>query len=53
MYTKSEDWEYEKEWRMGSFKRPHDIGPHTDYKFGSSPLCYKELLIKASYQSDL
>jgi hypothetical protein len=35
MYTKSEDWGYEKEWRMGSFKRPHDIGPHTDYKFNA------------------
>lgn len=33
MYTKSKDWEYEKEWRMGSFKRPNDAGPHNDYKF--------------------
>jgi hypothetical protein len=38
IYSKSEDWEYEKEWRMGSFKRPNDIGPFTDYKFNSNSI---------------
>jgi hypothetical protein len=33
MHTKSEDWGYEKEWRMASFRRPQDTGPYTDYKF--------------------
>jgi hypothetical protein len=32
-FTKSQDWSYEKEWRITSFKRPNDIGHFTDYKF--------------------
>ena len=33
MYTKAPDWSYEKEWRIATPKRPHDIGLFTDYKF--------------------
>lgn len=32
-FTKSQDWSYENEWRVTSFKRPNDIGHYTDYKF--------------------
>ena len=32
-YTESQDWSYEKEWRITSFKRPNDTGNFTDYKF--------------------
>ncbi len=32
-FTKSQEWSYEKEWRITSFKRPNDIGHFTDYKF--------------------
>lgn len=36
--TKSEDWSYEREWRVFSFKRPTDTGPFTDYKFNPEEL---------------
>jgi hypothetical protein len=32
-YTKTPDWEYEKEWRVASFKRPYETGTTSDYKF--------------------
>jgi hypothetical protein len=32
-YTKSLEWDYEKEWRITSSKRPHDVGLHSDWKF--------------------
>jgi len=32
-FTKSQDWSYEKEWRITSFKGQNDIGHFTDYKF--------------------
>lgn len=38
MYEKSKDWEYEKEWRVASFKRPNDSGAYTDYKFGEKEI---------------
>ena len=32
-HTKSEDWSYEKEWRIASFKRPGEEGFFSDYGF--------------------
>ena len=32
-FTQSQDWSYEKEWRITSFKRPNDNGHFTDYKY--------------------
>jgi hypothetical protein len=37
-YSKTPDWRYEKEWRVATFKRPHEIGTISDFKFH-----YKEL----------
>ena len=37
-YTKSQDWRYESEWRLASFKRPTDTGHFTDYKFDRQEL---------------
>ncbi len=37
-YSKTPDWGYEKEWRVTTFKRPHETGTISDYKFD-----YKEL----------
>jgi hypothetical protein len=31
-YTKTPDWSYEREWRIASFKRPHEQGPFSDYQ---------------------
>jgi hypothetical protein len=31
-YIKTPDWSYEKEWRVTSFKRPHETGTVSDYK---------------------
>jgi hypothetical protein len=33
VYTKSTDWSYEHEWRVASFKRPHETGHFSDYPF--------------------
>ncbi len=33
VYTKSEDWSYEHEWRVASFKRQHEYGSYSDYPF--------------------
>ena len=38
MYEKSEDWAYEREWRVASFKRPSDEGDYSDYKFGANEI---------------
>ena len=32
-HTKTTDWEYEKEWRIASWKRPHETGEYSDYAF--------------------
>lgn len=37
-YTKAKDWSYENEWRIVSFKRPHDVGEYTDYSFHPNDL---------------
>ena len=37
-YTKSSDWSYECEWRVGTFKRSTDTGYFTDYPFNSHEL---------------
>lgn len=37
-YTKSPDWSYEAEWRIGSFKRPGETGNFSDYKFSRQEL---------------
>lgn len=37
-YTKATDWSYENEWRIVSFKRPHDVGEYTDYSFNPNDL---------------
>lgn len=49
-FTKSEDWSYEKEWRVTSFKRSTDTGPFTDYKFHERELAavYLGPMISAS-----
>lgn len=31
-YIKTPDWSYEREWRVVSFKRPHETGTVSDYK---------------------
>ncbi len=61
VYTKSEDWSYEHEWRVASFKRPHENGSYSDYSFDREsvgnlylgPLMYnaeKNRLISASLE---
>lgn len=37
-HTKTTDWEYEKEWRIASWKRPHESGDCSDYEFAPSEL---------------
>jgi hypothetical protein len=37
-YTKTPDWEYEKEWRVASFKRPYETGTTSDYNFNYNEL---------------
>lgn len=32
-HTKTTDWAYEKEWRIASWKRPHESGTYSDYRF--------------------
>lgn len=32
-YSKTPDWSYEREWRVTSFKRPHEKGTISDYSF--------------------
>jgi len=32
-HTKTTDWEYEKEWRVASWKRSHESGDYSDYEF--------------------
>jgi hypothetical protein len=32
-HTKTEDWAYEREWRIASWKRPHEFGDYSDYQF--------------------
>ena len=32
-HTKTTDWEYEKEWRIASWKRPHESGEYSDCEF--------------------
>lgn len=38
MYEKSEDWSYEREWRVASFKRSEDHGDFSDYSFNQAEL---------------
>jgi len=33
VYTKSNDWSYENEWRIASFKGASEIGDYSDYLF--------------------
>lgn len=37
-YTKASDWSYENEWRIVTFKRPGDVGHHTDYTYHAEDL---------------
>ncbi len=37
-HTKTTDWASEKEWRIASWKRPHETGDYSDYKFHSEEL---------------
>lgn len=37
-HTKTTDWAYEKEWRIASWKRPHETGDYSDYGFHSEEL---------------
>jgi Protein of unknown function (DUF2971) len=37
-FTKSQDWSYEREWRVTSWKRPADTGLYTDYSFDQREL---------------
>ncbi|MDP9050876.1 MAG: DUF2971 domain-containing protein [Acidobacteriota bacterium] len=37
-YTKSPDWNYEKEWRVATFMRLSDCGEFTDYGFDAREL---------------
>lgn len=37
-HTKTTDWEYEKEWRIASWKRPHESGDYSDYGFSAEEL---------------
>ncbi|NTW55221.1 MAG: DUF2971 domain-containing protein [Chlorobaculum sp.] len=37
-YTKTQDWSYESEWRVASFKRSTDTGNFTDYKLDRQEL---------------
>jgi len=32
-HVKTTDWAYEKEWRIASWKRPHESGEYSDYEF--------------------
>ncbi len=32
-HAKTTDWAYEKEWRIASWKRPHESGEYSDYEF--------------------
>lgn len=54
-YTKSQDWSYEKEWRVVSFKRQNDIGQYSDYSFANEDLVgvYLGPLIEVEDRSDL
>lgn len=36
--TKTTDWAYEKEWRIASWKRPHETGDYSDYEFHTEEL---------------
>ena len=38
MYTKTEEWAYEEEWRVVSVKRPHETGTYGDYNFNKKEL---------------
>ena len=37
-FSKTPDWSYEKEWRVTSFKRPHETGTVSDYKFNAKEI---------------
>lgn len=37
-HTKTADWAYEKEWRVASWKRPHETGDYSDYEFHGDEL---------------
>lgn len=37
-YSKSQDWSYENEWRILSFKRPTELGYYMDYPFSAEDL---------------
>ncbi|MBL9184913.1 MAG: DUF2971 domain-containing protein [Verrucomicrobiaceae bacterium] len=37
-HTKTTDWAYEKEWRIASWKRPHEMGDYSDYEFAGEEL---------------
>jgi hypothetical protein len=36
--VKTTDWAYQQEWRVFSFKRPHEDGLHSDYQFAPTDL---------------
>ncbi len=36
--VKTKDWEYEHEWRVASWKRPHESGDYNDYGFAPAEL---------------
>lgn len=46
-HTKTTDWAYEKEWRIASWKRPHESGEHSDYGF------FREELIGVTFGASI
>jgi hypothetical protein len=54
-FSKTPDWSYEKEWRIASFKRPHETGTVSDYKFNTKEIksVYLGPLIEQNHKSDL
>lgn len=54
-YSKSNDWSYENEWRMVSFKRENDYGLFTDYSFNPEDISgiYFGPLVSEEEKTDL
>lgn len=54
-FSKTPDWRYEKEWRVVSFKRPHETGTVSDYKFNTKEIkaIYLGPLIEQNNKADL
>ena len=54
-FSKTPDWSYEKEWRVTSFKRPHETGTVSDYKFNAKEIksVYLGPLIDQNDMADL